>query len=65
MSKRLEDFLEQLKDKAPHIVKKNKGALVGAALGYLLTDSKQAQSVLLGLIAGAIVVDNKQDNDNE
>ena len=65
MNKKVEDFVEQFKDKAPQIVKKNKGALVGAALGYLLTDSKQAQSVLLGLIAGAIVVDNKQDNDNE
>ena len=57
----LDQMVEGFKDKAPEIVKENKGALIGAVIGYLLTDSKQAQSALLGAIAGAVVVDNKEE----
>lgn len=54
MSNQIEKIVEQFKDKAPEMVKDNKGALIGAVIGFLLTDNKQAQSALLGAIAGAV-----------
>ena len=59
----LDDVVSNFKDKAPELVKENKGALIGAVIGYLLTDSKQAQSAILGAIAGAVVVDNKKEEE--
>ena len=63
MANQLEDIVDKFKDQAPKIVKENKGALIGAVVGYLLTDSKQAQSTLLGAIAGAVVLDNKKGDE--
>jgi len=63
MSGQLDGLVEKFKEEAPKIVKENKGALIGAVIGYLLTDSKQAQSTLLGAIAGAVVVDKKKDEE--
>ncbi len=63
MSNQIEKIVEQFKDKAPEMVKDNKGALIGAVIGFLLTDNKQAQSALLGAIAGAVVVDNKKEEE--
>lgn len=51
----MSNILEQLKEKAPEIVKNNKGALIGAVFGYLLSDSKEAQSVILGALAGTVI----------
>lgn len=56
MSK-LDDMVEEFKTQAPSVVKNNKGALVGALVGYLLTDSKEAQSTVMGLLAGSVLVD--------
>lgn len=62
MSK-LDEVVDQFKDQAPELVKTNKGALMGAVLGYLLTDNKQAQSTILGLIAGSVLVDSKEKDE--
>lgn len=61
----LEEVTDNLKDKAPAIVKENKGALIGALIGYFLTNSHQAQSTLLGAVAGAIIVDKKAKEEEE
>lgn len=63
MANKLEELVEQFKDEAPKIVKNNKGALIGAVIGYLLTDSKKAQSAILGLIAGSVIVDKNKDEE--
>lgn len=63
MSNQLDSLVEKFKEEAPRVVKENKGALIGAVIGYLLTDSKQAQSTLLGAIAGAVVVDKKKEEE--
>ena len=57
----MNEKLEELKEKVPELVKENKGALIGAVVGYLLTDSKQAQSAILGALAGSVFVDKKAD----
>lgn len=62
MSK-FDEVVEQFKDQAPTLVKNNKGALIGAVIGYLLTDNKQAQSTILGLVAGSVLVDKDKEND--
>lgn len=50
--------LKQLQDKAPELIKNNKGALIGAGLGYLLSqkleENPQIQTTVLGLLAGAL-----------
>ena len=61
MSGKLDEIVEKFKDQAPELVKDNKGALIGAVLGYLLTDNKQAQSTILGAIAGAVIVDKRKE----
>ena len=61
MSGKLDEIVEKFKDQAPELVKDNKGALIGAVLGYLLTDSKQAQSAILGAVAGSLIVDKKTE----
>lgn len=58
-----QDALERLEEKTPEIVKDNKFALVGALVGFLLTDNKQAQSTLLGAIAGSLIGDKKKDDE--
>lgn len=55
-------LLDDIKDKAPEILKENKGALIGLAIGYLLTDSKAGQSSLLGAVAGSLLLDNKKQS---
>lgn len=59
----LKEVVDNLKDKAPEMVKDNKGALIGAAVGYLLTNNKEAQSTILGAIAGSVFVDKKKDEE--
>ena len=61
----LQEITDNLSDKAPEIVKENKGALAGALIGYFLSDNSKAQSVLLGAIAGALLVDKKKDDEEE
>ena len=61
MNDKIKEVLDNLKETAPETVKNNKGALIGAVLGYLLTDSKQAQSTILGAAAGSLFVDKKED----
>lgn len=63
MNDKLQKVLDDVKDKAPEMVKDNKGALIGAVVGYLLTDNKQAQSSILGAIAGSLFVDKKKDEE--
>jgi len=63
MSK-IDEVVDQFKDQAPALVKTNKGALMGAVIGYLLTDNKQAQSTILGLLAGSVLVDGKEKKDD-
>ena len=49
------DAVTKLKEDLPEVVKTNKGALVGALVGYFISDNEKAKSVLLGAIAGALV----------
>ena len=56
----LSKVTDNLKEQVPAIVNDNKGALIGAVVGYFLSDNKKAQSVLLTAIAGALLVDNKK-----
>lgn len=57
----LEKIKDNLNDKAPQLVKDNKGALVGALVGYFLSDNEKAKSLLLGAVAGALLVDKNKD----
>lgn len=63
MSGKLDEIVEKFKDQAPELVKDNKGALIGAVIGYLLTDNKQAQGAMLGALAGSVIVDKKKEED--
>lgn len=63
MNDKVKDMLETVKEKAPELVKDNKGALIGAVIGLFLTDNKQAQSGLIGAIAGSLLVDKKKDQE--
>lgn len=56
MEKQLKDLLKQ----APELMKDNKGALLGAVIGYLLTDNEKAKSAILGAIAGSIIGDKNE-----
>lgn len=55
----MEELIKKLKESAPELVKDNKGALVGAIIGYLLSDNEKAQSAILGAIAGTVIGDKK------
>lgn len=59
----LDKIKEGLDEKAPEIVKNNKGALAGALVGYFISDNEKAKSLLLGAVAGALLLDKKQDEE--
>ena len=55
----MDDLFKKLGDDAPQLMKDNKGALIGALIGYAISNDRKAQSVLLGAIAGAVMGDKK------
>lgn len=59
------DQMKKLQDKVPELVKDNKGALIGAVAGYLLSehleDNKKAQSTILGAVVGALFDNSNND----
>ena len=59
----IEKVQDGFEEKAPEIVKQNKGALLGALVGYFISDNEKAKSVLLGLVAGAVTLDKKKDEE--
>ena len=61
----LQEITDNLQDKAPEIVKQNKGALLGAVIGYFISDNEKAKSVLLSAVAGALLVDRKHQVKDE
>ena len=61
----LQEITDNLQDKAPEIVKQNKGALLGAVIGYFISDNEKAKSVLLTAVAGALLVDRKHQVEDE
>lgn len=61
----LQNITDNLKEDAPKIVKQNKGALLGAIVGYLLTDNEKAKSLLLGAVAGSLLVDKNIAEEEE
>jgi hypothetical protein len=61
----LDRIKENLDEKAPQLVKDNKGALVGALVGYFLSDNEKAKSLLLGAVAGALLIDKNKNEDEE
>lgn len=61
----LQEITDNLQDKAPEIVKQNKGALLGAVIGYFISDNEKAKSVLLTAVAGALLVDRKDQVKDE
>lgn len=61
----LQTITDALEDKAPQIVKDNKGALLGAVIGYFISDNEKAKSMLLAAIAGALVVDGVKQKEEE
>lgn len=44
-------------------ISENKGALVGAVVGYLFSDNKKIQSAILGAVAGALILDKEKPKD--
>lgn len=63
MNQQLQKIVNDVKDQMPKAVEENKGALLGAVVGWLLTDNKQAQSSIIGAIAGSLLVDKKKDEE--
>lgn len=64
MSGQLDGALEKFKEQAPELIKDNKGALIGAALGYFLfSGDEKAQSALLAAVAGSLLIDKKKDEE--
>lgn len=61
----LQEITDNLQEKAPQIVKENKGALLGAVVGYFISDNEKAKSVLLAAVAGALLVDRKHQVEDE
>lgn len=61
----MDDLMKKLGDQAPSIVKNNKGALIGALIGYFLSDNEKAKSAILGAVAGSLLADKKKDQGNE
>lgn len=57
--------LAKLGDQVPDLIKNNKGALIGALIGYALSDNEQAKSALLGAVAGAVLTDGDDDAEKE
>lgn len=56
----MDDLLEKFN--APELVKNNKGAMIGAVIGYLMSDNEQAKSAVLGAIAGSLIEGRKDGN---
>lgn len=65
MSGKLDEVVANFKDQAPELVKSNKGALIGAVIGYLLSDNQKAQSTILGILAGSVLVDGTKQKEEE
>lgn len=59
----IEKVQEGFEEKAPQIVQENKGALLGALIGYFVSNNEKAKSTLLGLVAGAVTIDKKKDEE--
>lgn len=59
----LDKVTEALEEKTPQIVKDNKGAMAGALVGLLITNSEKAKSILLGVVAGALLIDQKKEDE--
>ena len=59
----LEKITEGLEENTPQLVKDNKGAMLGALVGLLFTNSEKAKSALLGAVAGALLVDQKKEDE--
>lgn len=55
----IKDITDKIGTDLPSLVKDNKGAAIGAVIGYLFSDNAKAQSAILGAIAGALLVDKK------
>lgn len=53
----MDDLIKKFSDKAPEIVKENKGALIGALVGYVISNDEKAKSVLMGTVAGSLLGD--------
>lgn len=56
----IKDLIKEYGDSAPELVKNNKGALVGAIIGYLLSDNEKAKSAILGAVAGKVLGDKDE-----
>lgn len=63
MNNLVQKVQDGFEEKAPELVKQNKGALLGAIVGYFVSDSEKAKSILLGLVAGAVTLDNKKKDE--
>ena len=59
----VENATDKLAENTPEIIKDNKGALIGAVIGLLLTNSEKGRSALLGAIAGSLIGDKKNGNE--
>lgn len=59
----MDDIIQKLKDQAPELVKNNKYAVIGAVLGYLLSDtvSSKTKTAVLGAVAGAVLEGKKDE----
>ena len=59
----LQKITDNLDEKTPQLVKDNKGAMIGALVGLFLTNNEKAKSALLGAVAGALLIDQKKEDE--
>lgn len=59
----LQKITDSLDEKTPQLVKDNKGAMIGALVGLFLTNNEKAKSTLLGAVAGALLIDQKKEDE--
>ena len=59
----LQKITDSLDEKTPQLVKDNKGAMIGALVGLFLTNNEKAKSALLGAVAGALLIDQKKEDE--
>lgn len=63
LDEKAREVVESLKEKTPELVKDNTGALVGALIGYFLSDNEKAKSAILGAVAGTLIQDKTKKED--
>lgn len=56
----MSNILEDIKKNGETFIKDNATALIGAVVGYLVSNDEKAKSAILGAVAGKVLVDKKE-----